>query len=379
MRVVTILGTRPEIIRLSRVIPAFDRVFDHLLVHTGQNLGFDLSDVFFRDLGLRAADFHLGISRSSIGRMMGELFIEIEQVLQRTRPDAVLILGDTNSALSAIVARRLGIPVYHMEAGNRSFDPNVPEETNRRLVDHASDINLVYTEQARRNLLAEGVHPRCIYLSGSPMREVLEYARSRIESSDVLSRNGLEEYEYLVASFHRAENVDDRRNLLELTAALQGLYDLYRVPIVVSTHPRTRERLSSMGFSGFQGDIRLLDPFPYHDYLKLQSRARCTLSDSGTIGEESAMLGFPAVTPRYSIERPEALDTGAVIVTGLDRQVIHDAVAYAISSRSGAASRQLPREYEVTDTSDRVVRIVLGTCRLCRSWQGMRSTSAAGS
>lgn len=371
MKLVTILGTRPEIIRLSRVIPAVDDVFDHVLVHTGQNSEHRLSEVFFHDLELRKPDYFLEIDRSSPGRIMGEVLIETEKVLQKEKPDAVLILGDTNSALSAIMARRMKIPVYHMEAGNRCFDLNVPEELNRRIVDHSSDINLVYTEHARRNLLHEGLPPRNIYLTGSPMREVLDHFGPAILESKVLDELGLERAGYFLASFHRAENVDDEQKLTSLLTAVERLHADYELPVVVSTHPRTRERLECLKRGEPNGDIRFLEPFGFLDYVHLQLNAKCTLSDSGTISEEAAILGFPAVTLRRSIERPEAMDSGHIVVAGLDSGVILDAVGLVTSPGRTTGSRPLPAEYEIPNTSERVIKIILGTAKQCLGWQGI--------
>jgi len=370
-KVMTILGTRPEIIRLSRVIAALDREMNHLLVHTGQNSDYELNEIFFRDLQVRQPDYFLQIGRVSLGQFLGQVLIRCEELLLKERPDAVLILGDTNSAISAVMARRLKIPVYHMEAGNRCFDFNVPEELNRRIVDHTSDFNLVYTEHARRNLLSEGIHPRRIYLTGSPMREVLDYNREAIEASDVLARLGLQAGEYFLVSMHRAENVDLPRHLQALLAALNRLCRQYDLPVIVSTHPRTRERLSRLPEQHLHPQIRFLKPFGYHDYVHLQRQARCTLSDSGTISEESAILGFPAVTFRNATERPEALDSGHIVLTGLDEDVILDAVRLVIANREAAGQHPIPAEYTVTNTSFRVARLILGTARLSHLWDGI--------
>ncbi|MAS96604.1 MAG: UDP-N-acetylglucosamine 2-epimerase (non-hydrolyzing) [Verrucomicrobiales bacterium] len=370
MKILTILGTRPEIIRLSRVIASLDEVFDHVLVHTGQNSDFRLSEVFFQDLGVREPDYFLEIDRSSPGRIIGEVLIETEKVLLKERPDAVLILGDTNSALSAIIARRLKIPIFHMEAGNRCFDPNVPEEMNRRIVDHSSDVNLVYTEHARRNLLAEGIHPRSIYLTGSPMREVLDFNRAKFKASAVLNELKLERGNYFLASIHRAENVDSEGKLVGLLETFDLLSEEYGIPVIVSMHPRTRERVEKLNGWRAKGDVRFLEPFGFHDYIALQLNARCTLSDSGTVSEEAAILGFPAVTLRHSIERPEAMDTGHIVVTGLNREIIFDAVKL-VTSRLWKDSGNVPPEYEVTNTSERVVKLILGTAKLCHEWQGV--------
>jgi UDP-N-acetylglucosamine 2-epimerase (non-hydrolysing) len=310
-KVVTIVGTRPEIIRLSRVIARLDDELDHVLVHTGQNWDYALGDIFFDELGLRPPDHRLRVDTSSLGRVLGETLIRSEEVLVAERPDAVLILGDTNSSIAAIIAKRLHIPVFHMEAGNRCFDANVPEETNRRLVDHVADFNLVYTEHARRNLLAEGFEPRRILLTGSPMAEVLAHYRDRIESSGALGQLGLTPREYFLVSAHREENVDSPARLSALLEILQRLSKLWSLPVVVSTHPRTRKRLDAAATAGRFGagsleHVVFHEPFGFPDYVRLQQEAYCVVSDSGTISEESAILGFPAVTLRESIERPQA-------------------------------------------------------------------------
>ena len=296
MKVMTVVGTRPEIIRLSRVIPALDQTVDHVLVHTGQNYDWTLNDVFFQDLGLREPDHALGVDTSSLGRVLGETLIRAEEVMLAERPDAVLVLGDTNSCIAAVMAKRLQIPVYHMEAGNRCFDENVPEETNRRLVDHVADFNLVYTEHARRNLLAEGLHPRRVMLTGSPMREVLDFNLPSINASDVLDRLGLQRGGYLLVSAHREENVDSPQRLRALLRCLVAARDECQVPVLVSTHPRTRKRLEALPDEMAMEGIEFQEPFGFHDYVQLQRSAVCVLSDSGTIAEESAMLDFASNT-----------------------------------------------------------------------------------
>jgi UDP-N-acetylglucosamine 2-epimerase (non-hydrolysing) len=370
LKVMTVLGTRPEIIRLSRVMALLDEHAQHVLVHTGQNSDFELNDVFFRDLGIRTPDYFLNIDRSSLGRILGDVLIKSEEVLAAERPDAILILGDTNSAFAAILARRMKIPVYHMEAGNRSFDLNVPEETNRRIIDHVSDFNLVYTEHARRNLLAEGVHPRRIYLTGSPMREVLDANRAGIAASVVLERLQLERQRFFVVSMHRAENVDIRSRLKELVETLHRLAADYGWPVIVSTHPRTRERLMSLRMDS-HANVRFLPPFGYHDYLRLQTDAYCTLSDSGTISEESSILGFSAITMRNAIERPEALDSGHIVLTGIDRDTILRAVKLVTADRGFHAHQPVAPEYEIRNTSHRVVKLILGTAKLGPVWDGI--------
>ena len=371
MKVMTIVGTRPEIIRLARVIVRLEATpgIEHVLVHTGQNYDHQLNQVFFDDLDLRAPDHYLGVDTSSLGAVLGGVLVGTERVLLEERPDAVLVLGDTNSCLATVMAKRMRIPTYHMEAGNRCFDENVPEETNRRLVDHVADFNLAYTEHARRNLLAEGLQPRRILVTGSPMREVLEHFRDRIEASDVLDRLGLSEGGYFLVSAHREENVDSPERLRMLLQCLDRVHEAHGLPVVVSTHPRTRKRLESIDARA-RGDVRWLEPFGFHDYNHLQLRAACVLSDSGTIAEESSMLGFPAVTLRDSIERPEALDTGSIMMTGLDPDDVERAVRIAVED--GAVTSSLPAGYEVRDTSNRVVRFIASTASRHHHWAGIR-------
>ena len=370
LKVMTILGTRPEIIRLSRVMALLDQHVDHVMVHTGQNSHYELNEVFFRDLAVRQPDYFLNVDRSSLGRILGDVLVKAEEVLVRERPDVVLILGDTNSALAAIIARRMKIPLYHMEAGNRSFDLNVPEELNRRIIDHISDFNLVYTEHARRNLLAEGIHPRRIYLTGSPMREVLEENRAGMAASDVLQRLALNSRQFFVVSMHRAENVDVKPHLSQLLGAMNRLAERYGWPVIVSTHPRTRQRLESLDFA-CHANVRLLPPFGYHDYLRLQTEAFCTLSDSGTISEESSILGFPAVTMRTAMERPEAMDSGHMVLTGLDADTILRSVEFVTTSRDSDRAQRIAEEYDIRNTSYRVVKLILGTAKLGHLWDGI--------
>lgn len=376
LKVMTILGTRPEIIRLSRVMARLDGLCDHRLVHTGQNYDYELNEVFFEDLGVRRPDHFLGTGGGSLGETLGKILIESEKVLAAERPDAVLILGDTNSAISALMARRMKIPVYHMEAGNRSFDGNVPEETNRRMVDHIADFNLVYTEHARRHLISEGLPHRRIYLTGSPMREVLEHYGPRIEASDVLRRLGLSPRGYFIVSLHREENVDNRERLGELVGALSELAVRYDRPVIVSTHPRTRKRLEAAGLVADER-VSFMKPFGFHDYNHLQMNAFCAISDSGTIAEEASLLNFPAITPRDAIERPEALDTGSIMVTGLSRAAILRGVEVATRLFAARAEKgapcPVPEDYQVANTSERVVSLILGTAPLSNAWDGIRA------
>ena len=365
-KVMTVVGTRPEIIRLSEVIKRLDATVDHVLVHTGQNYDFELNEIFFEELGLRKPDHFLEVDTSSLGRVLGEVLIKIEQVLLQEKPDAFLVLGDTNSCIAAVMAKRMRIPVYHMEAGNRCFDENVPEETNRRMIDHVADFNLVYTEHARRNLLAEGIHPRRILLTGSPMNEVLAAQRSAIEASDVLDRLALKEGGYFLVSAHREENVDDPSRLSSLLDCLEAVVAEFQLPVLVSTHPRTRKRLHEFGRD--VPGVRFHKPLGFHDYNHLQLKAHCVLSDSGTIAEESSLLGFPAVTLRDSIERPEALDTGSIIMTGLDPENVLLGLTCASRTRSGV----VPMDYSITNCSERTVNYLVSTSSRHMAWAGVR-------
>ena len=375
LTVVTVVGTRPEIIRLSRVIPLLDKHFNHIFVNTGQNKDPMLSKVFFDELEIRTPDLYPDVDTSTLGAVLGDTLAKIEKVFLEHQPDAVLILGDTNSAISAVLAKRMHIPVYHMEAGNRSFDENVPEETNRRLVDHVSDFNLPYTEHARRNLLAEGLPPRRIMVSGSPMREVLDSYMQKIQASNILATLDLEPQKYFLVSAHRQENVDSPERLKDLLETLKKVHETWGLPVMVSTHPRTRKQLESIpGYKETKGVV-FHEPFGFVDYNKLQLNAKCVLSDSGTISEESIILGFPAVTIRDSMERPEALEFGGIVMTGLKtanviagiRSVTEDG-----SSAKGTPSQALPAGYEVTDCSTRVVRFMLSTISRHHEWAGIR-------
>lgn len=372
LKVMTVLGTRPEIIRLSRVLSLLDKHVEHVLVHTGQNSDYELNEVFFEDLKVRQPDHFLGIRRDSLGVILGDVLVKSEIVLREEKPDAVLILGDTNSAFAGVLARRMKIPVYHMEAGNRCFDFNVPEEINRRIVDHISDFNLVYTEHARRNLLSEGVHPRRVYLTGSPMREVLDDNLPAIRASDAVERLGLTPQGYLLVSLHRAENVDIQDHLKQLLSVLNTLSERFDMPVIVSTHPRTRARLDAVDVP-IDPRVRFLKPFGYHDYVKLQLDSFCTVSDSGTISEESSILGFPAVTTRTAMERPEAMDSGHIVLTGLDTDTIVESVEFVTSNRDHASNHPIAAEYQVANVSHRVVKLILGTAKLGHLWDGIRA------
>jgi len=375
LKVMTVLGTRPEIIRLAAVIKTLEQHTDHVLVHTGQNYDYELNQVFFDDLGVSKPNYFLDLDTSSLGKLLGGLLIRTEEVILKEKPDAFLVLGDTNSAVSLMMAKRMKIPTYHMEAGNRSFDPNVPEENNRRLCDHLADFNLVYTEHARRHLLSEGLPHRFVYLTGSPMREVLSSRLEQIDASKILDQLGIQKGKFFIVSAHREENVDNRQNLEQLVKCLERLHDEFRFPVIVSTHPRTRNRLEKAGLKVEGRDIRFLKPFGFLDYNKLQMNAYCAVSDSGTISEESAILDFPAVTIRKSIERPEALDAGSIVLTGLDPDTLISGIKIAVTERQAFPNREIPEEYKVQNTSLRVVKLIVGTAKLAHRWKNMEDFS----
>ncbi len=372
MKVITILGTRPEIIRLSAVMARLDKHADHKIVHTGQNYDYELNEVFFEDLQVRKPDYFMNVDTSSLGRVYGGIMIAAEKIFKKERPDSVLILGDTNSSIAGIMAKRLKIPIYHMEAGNRCFDENVPEETNRRIIDHISDFNLCYTEHARRHLISEGLPHRRIYVTGSPMREVLIMHLERIKASKILGELKLKKGKFFLASIHREENVDRRESLTQLLTALEQLHQEYDFPVIVSTHPRTRNRLQKLGKKDLSEGIQFLKPFGFLDYVNLQMNAACVLSDSGTICEESSILNFLAVTCRNSIERPEAMDTGSIVVTGLDTEVILGAVRLQMSEDIRSHPAFVPWDYQIENTSERVVKLILGTTMLSNQWHGIQ-------
>ncbi|MGD7003268.1 non-hydrolyzing UDP-N-acetylglucosamine 2-epimerase [Corynebacterium halotolerans] len=371
LKVMTVVGTRPEIIRLSRIITALHETTDHVLVHTGQNWDPNLNQVFFDDLGLPLPDIQMGSDPSSLGSLLGDILRGTEAAIKEHQPDAVVVLGDTNSCISALMARRMKVPVYHLEAGNRSFDPNVPEEINRHLVDHVSDYNLTYTEHSRRNLLAEGVHPANVIVMGSPMREVLEHYRPQIESSGVLTELGLTSGGYILASTHREENVDREDRLTQVVGSLAAIANHFNCPVLVSTHPRTRKRLEQYDLQA-DGDVRFHPPLGFHDYNQLQLHAKCVVSDSGTISEESTILGFPAVTLRDAIERPEAIDTGSIICTGLDPADVIDSIEITLRQWRTQGPSTLPADYSINDSSRRVVNLIRSTAATHHGRTGIR-------
>ena len=370
MKMMVVAGTRPEILRLSRVIEHLDVVSDVelRLVHTGQNFDYRLFDIFVEELGLRKPDHFLKVNANSFGDNVGSLFSQIEVVLDEEKPDAFLVLGDTNSALTAVVAKQKKIPTYHLEAGNRSFDDNVPEEVNRRIIDHAVDFNLVYSHHARENLLAEGLHPRRICLVGSPLREVLDHYRPRILESPILPELGLVDQGYLLVSMHRQENVNSRSRLSTLLSTLTGLVDHFGVPVVVSTHPRTRDRIDQLVNYAPPAGLRFCEPFSYFEYCRLQMGASCVVSDSGSISEEAAILNFKAVSIREAIERPESLDVGTLPVVGLELNNVLSGLNYALASTSATPC---PKDYEVENTSRRVLNFILSTLHQNARWHGL--------
>ena len=371
LKVMTIVGTRPEIIRLSRVMALLDQHVNHIVVHTGQNYDYELNEIFFKDMELHKPDYFLKVNRSSMGATIGDIISKSEKVLKNEKPDALLVLGDTNSCLSAYMAKRLKIPIYHMEAGNRCFDFNVPEEINRRIIDHIADFNLVYTEHARRHLLSEGLPHKRIYLTGSPMYEVLSYYKEKIEQSDVLDKLNLSSKGYFVISIHREENVDNPDNLIKTITILNSLAVNYDKPIIVSTHPRTRKKLESIDNMKIDQRIKFLKPFGFFDYVHLEKKALCTISDSGTISEESAILSFPAITLRNAMERPEALDAGTIILTGFDVDTVLDSIKLVICEHSDSTYKKIPFEYQIDNTSRRVLKLILGAAKLSNKWNGI--------
>jgi UDP-N-acetylglucosamine 2-epimerase (non-hydrolysing) len=371
LKIVTIVGTRPEIIRLSRTMSRLDEFVNQVIVHTGQNYDYELNEIFWKEMELRKPDHFLNVDTSSLGATLGDILKKTEELLQKEKPDGLLVLGDTNSCLSAYIAKRMHITVYHMEAGNRSFDFNVPEETNRRIIDHIADYNLVYTEHARRHLLSEGLQHRRIYLTGSPMREVLDFYLPKINQSGILSLLGLKQEKYFLVSTHREENVDNPGNLKKILSVLEDLVSTYGFPVIVSTHPRTRKRIEQFSESNLNNKIQFLKPFGFLDYVHLQQHALCTLSDSGTISEESSILNFPAISLRQSMERPEAQDTGSIILTGFDTDVILDSISLAVKEKTERKINSIPEDYQIQDTSWRVVKLILGNTKLSNKWWGI--------
>lgn len=358
LKVMSVVGTRPEIIRLSRVLAKLDEHCEHVLVHTGQNYDFELNEVFFNDLGVRKPDYFLNAAGKNAAETIGQVIIKVDQVLEEVQPEAMLVLGDTNSCLSAIPAKRRKVPIFHMEAGNRCFDQRVPEETNRRIVDHTADINLTYSTIARDYLLAEGLPSDRVIKTGSPMFEVLNHYMPQIDSSDVLSRLGLQKGQFFVVSAHREENVDSPKQLAKLAETLNTVAAHYNLPVIVSTHPRTRNRIESQGIE-FHQNIQLLKPLGFHDYNHLQKNAKAVLSDSGTINEESSIMNFPALNLREAHERPEGMEEAFVMMVGLEVERVMQALQILESQPSGEERllRQV-YDYSMPNVSDKVVRII---------------------
>ncbi|MGE0918630.1 non-hydrolyzing UDP-N-acetylglucosamine 2-epimerase [Trichlorobacter lovleyi] len=359
LKVVTVVGTRPEIIRLSRVLPKLDQYMDHILIHTGQNYDYELNEIFFNDLDIRKPDYFLGAAGATAAETIGQMIIKIDPLLAKLQPEALLVLGDTNSCLAAIPAKRRKIPIFHMEAGNRCFDQRVPEETNRKIVDHISDINLTYSSIAREYLLREGLPPDRVIKTGSPMFEVLNHYGEKIGRSDVLRRLELRERDYFVVSAHREENIDSETNLVKLAEVLNGVAERYGKRIIVSTHPRTRNRIEAKGLQ-FHPKVELLKPLGFIDYVHLQKHARAVLSDSGTITEESSILNFPALNIREAHERPEGMEEASVMMTGLEPERVMQGLAILEGQQRGEDRTLRPvYDYSMPNVSEKVLRIIV--------------------
>ena len=371
MKVITILGTRPEIIRLSLTMKLLDKYVNHVIIHTGQNYDYELNELFFEDLSVRKPDYFLNVNTKSLGNIYGDTLIKCEEILKQENPDAVLILGDTNSSIAGIIAKRLQIPIYHAEAGNRSFDQNVPEEINRKIIDHIADFNIVYTERSRQHLISEGYPHRKIYLSGSPIKEIFTNYQAKLKESKILGKLNLFSGNYFLASIHRQENVDFKENLINIIEVLNAVAEKYNVKIIVSTHPRTKERLNALKKIKIDKRVEFLKPFGFFDYLTLQLKSKAVISDSGTISEESAILDFPAITLRKSMERPEAIDAGSIILTGLDKETVLTSLDVAIAQNNIDLAKSIPKEYEIKNTSWRILKLILGTAKLSNQWNSI--------
>lgn len=363
LKVMTIFGTRPEIIRLSRVFAKFDQYVNHIMVHTGQSYDYELNKVFFENLKIRKPDYFLEVKSETLGGQIAKIIEKSEEVLKKEMPDAVLILGDTNSALAGIIAKRMKIPIFHMEAGNRCFDENVPEEINRKIIDHISDINLPYSENARLYLIREGIHPGAVFVTGSPMAEIWNFYKKDVEKSQILKKLKLKKRKYFVASIHREENVDTKELFVKLIDALNAVAETYNLPIIMSTHPRTEKRLNGYKLK-VNKLINLHKPLGYFDYNNLQLNAFCVLSDSGTILEESSVMGFPAIQTRVSSERPEGFDEGVLILSGLDKDIILQAIDITTKQVAAGEKFNVPRNYRDTNVSSKVLRLVVGLTKI---------------
>lgn len=356
----TIVGTRPEIIKLSRVIAELDKYVEHIIVHTGQNYDYELNEIFFQELHIRKPDYFLNVAGKNAAETIANVICKSDELMEQVKPDAVLLYGDTNSCISVIAAKRKKIPIFHMEAGNRCFDQRVPEEINRKIVDHLSDVNMPLSEHARKYLLAEGLRPETIIKTGSPMTEVLLYHKDEIERNDVLEKEGLKKGEYFIVSTHREENVDSERNFSDLLVSLSAIVEKYRKKVIVSTHPRTRKKLEAIGFVNSNPMIEFMKPFGFMEYIKLQQNAFCVISDSGTITEESSILHFPAITIRQTHERPEGMDEGTLVMTGLNSSSILDSIDVVTSqyAKNKNTIHSIP-DYAADNVSKKVVRIIL--------------------
>ena len=357
LKVMTIVGTRPEIIRLSQCIKAFDRYFNHVLVHTGQNWDYNLNEVFFNDLELKKPDYYLNTVGEDLGQTMGNIIAKSYEIMQKESPDAIVILGDTNSALSAISAKRLKIPIFHMEAGNRCWDWNVPEMINRKIVDHISDINLSYTEHSRRYLLSEGIDGKTIFVTGSPMSEVIKNNIEKIQGSNILEKLNLEKGKYILLSAHREENIDNEKNFFELMNAINKIAEIYKMPVIYSTHPRSMKFIKQRNFK-FHDLVINMKPFGFFDYNHLQMNSYCVLSDSGTLSEESSILGFPGVLIRTSTERPEVLDSGSIVIGGIEEKTILQAIELSTKVMDEKQDIHLARDYVDENVSIKVTKII---------------------
>lgn len=361
LKVMTIVGTRPEIIKLSRVIHELDRHMEHTLVHTGQNYDYELNEIFFQQMEIRKPDHFLNAASDTVAQTIGNVITKADELFAAARPDALLLLGDTNSCLAAYPAKRRRIPIFHMEAGNRCFDQRVPEEINRKIIDHISDINLPYTEHARRYLLAEGLKPETIIKTGSPMKEVLSYYKEQIDASDILDRLELGPRRYFVVSAHREENIDSDVNFSNLLTSLKNIAEKYNLPIIVSTHPRTRNRMENLGMEALDYRIYFLKPLGFFDYVKMMKHALCVISDSGTITEESSILNFPAVMIRQANERPEGVDEGTLIMCGLKEESVIQAIDIVITQNTTTSRRFIiVSDYDTENVSQKVIRIIMG-------------------
>jgi len=360
IKVMTIVGTRPEIIKLSEVMKELDKYTNHIIVHTGQNYDYELNEIFFEQLGVRKPDFFLEAVKGTVSETIGDIIAKADKVIVNEKPDAILVYGDTNSCLSVIPAKKRKVPIFHMEAGNRSFDQRVPEEINRKIVDHLSDINMPLSEHARRYLIDEGIKPETIIKTGSSMKEVLQVNMEKIQASNILEKENLESKEYILMSIHREENVDSPKNFDDLLAAIDEITKVYKMPIIISTHPRTRKKLEEIGYEHSNKLIRFSKPYGFHEYNKLQMEAFCVISDSGTIAEEGSILNLPAVTIRQAHERPEGMDEGVLIMSGLNKDRVIEAIQVVTTQHNSENRVMKPVEdYETDNVSKKVLRIIL--------------------